>query len=359
VIGFHDVQVPRENILLAEGKGLRVALSTLNTGRLTLPAACVGLSKRCLEIARKWAGQRVQWGAAIGKHAAIAEKIAAMAANTFAMEAMTLYTASLVDRDKKADIRLEAAMSKLWGTEMAWETVNDTMQIRGGRGYETAASLKARGEEPVPVERLFRDSRINTIFEGSSEIMRLFIAREALDPHLKVASEALDSRLPFAQRLKAAAKAARFYAVWYPRQWIPSEWFRAPRCEFPVFRHHLRYAARTSRRLARRLFHAMAMYGPKLERQQVLLGRFVDIGTELFAITVTCARAESLLARGGNKEELTGLVDYFCRSARLRIESHFAGLRRNADTAGYRLAQEVLAGKYDWVEQGIVARHGS
>src|SRR6476661_8108191 len=109
VIRFHNVRVPRENILLAEGKGLRVALSTLNTGRLTLPAACVGLSKRCLKISREWAKERVQWGAAIGQHAAIADKIARMAANTFAMEAMTLLAASRVDRDKHADIRLEAA----------------------------------------------------------------------------------------------------------------------------------------------------------------------------------------------------------------------------------------------------------
>ena len=121
VIQFTDVRVPRENILLAEGKGLRVALTTLDTGRLTLPAACVGLSKRCLELSREWANRRVQWGAPIGKHAAIADKIARMAANTFAMEAMTLLAASRVDRDKHADVRLEAAMCKLWGTETAWE----------------------------------------------------------------------------------------------------------------------------------------------------------------------------------------------------------------------------------------------
>jgi alkylation response protein AidB-like acyl-CoA dehydrogenase len=353
VVRFTNVRVPRENILLAEGKGLRVALSTLNTGRLTLPAACVGLSKRCLEITRKWANERVQWGAPIGRHAAIADKIARMAANTFALEAMTLFTASLVDRDKKADIRLEAAMCKLWGTEMAWELVNDAMQIRGGRGYETAQSLKGRGETPVPIERFLRDCRINTIFEGSSEIMRLFIAREALDPHLKVAAAALNSQLSFAARAKAAAKAAGFYSTWYPKQWLPAL-LPARRAESRLIRRHLRYAERTSRKLARRLFHAMAVHGPKLERQQVLLGRFVDIGAEILAITATCARADGLLKRGQNRQELLALVDYFCRSARLRIERHFAGVRRNADRQGYRLAQSALAGNLNWLEEGIV-----
>src|SRR6185436_8942563 len=198
-------------------KGLRVALTTLNTGRLTLPAACVGLARRCLDISRRWAAGREQWGAPIGRHAFIADKLARMAADTFAMESMTLYAASLVDKDKHADVRLEAALCKLWGTEVAWRIVNDTMQIRGGRGYETADSLRARGEEPEPVERFMRDCRINTIFEGSSEIMRLFIAREALDPHLKVAGAMFNSKLPMKARLGAAMKAGMFYARWYPR----------------------------------------------------------------------------------------------------------------------------------------------
>jgi alkylation response protein AidB-like acyl-CoA dehydrogenase len=342
VMRFENVRVPRENILLAEGKGLRVALTTLNTGRLTLPAACAGLAKRCLEISRRWAAERVQWGAPIGKHAAIADKIARMAANTFAIESMTLLAANKVDRDKHADIRLEAAMCKMWGTEQAWEIVNDAIQIRGGRGYETAASLKARGEEPVPLERFMRDCRINTIFEGSSEIMRLFIAREALDPHLKVSGAVLNSRVPMAQRLGAAMKAGLFYAKWYPRQWLPV--LRVRRHSSRLAHSYLRFAARASRRLARSLFHAMLRHGPKLERQQLLLGRFVEIATELFAITATCLRAEQLIKSDpAEKARLIPLVHYFCQTSRLRIEEKFRGLRRNADHTGYKLAQQVLA----------------
>jgi alkylation response protein AidB-like acyl-CoA dehydrogenase len=366
VIRFTDVRVPVDNILLAEGKGLRVALTTLNTGRLTLPAACAGLAKRCLKLSREWAAKRVQWGAAIGKHAAIADKLAHMAANLFAMESMTLLAASRVDRDKHADIRLEAAMCKLWATEAAWNIVNDAVQIRGGRGYETATSLRSRGEEGVALERMLRDCRINTIFEGSSEIMRLFIAREALDPHLKIGGAVMNSRLAVTKRLVAATKAGLFYAVWYPRKWLPAEWFQSRGPEGHVtgrerarIAQHLRYVKRTSRRLARALFHAILRYGPKLERQQLLLGRFVDIGTELFAMTAVCLRGGRLLSLGeatADKQDLSALVDFFCRSARGRIEQHFRGLHHNADTAGYKVAQRILTGELTELESGIVGK---
>jgi alkylation response protein AidB-like acyl-CoA dehydrogenase len=355
VVKFTNAVVPRENIIWGEGKGLRVALSTLNTGRLTLPAACTGASKMCLRIVKKWANERVQWGAAIGKHAAIADKIARMAANTFAMESMTLLVASMVDRDKKADIRLEAAIAKMWGTEEAWRIVDDTMQIRGGRGYETADSLKARGEEPVAVERAMRDCRINTIFEGSSEIMRLFIAREMLDPHLKVSGAIFDTRKPLGERFKAAMKAGLFYAGWYPRQWLPFG-SGLPSGVPGKLASHLRYASRASRKLARRLFHAMARLGPKLEREQVLLGRFVEIGAEIFAITATCSRAASLMNAGTETEaaDVLQLADYFCASARLRIERHFDGLGHNTDRQGYKVAQTVLNSHVKALEEGIV-----
>src|SRR3989440_1140237 len=162
VVKFTNVRVPRENIISKEGAGLRVALTTLNTGRLTLPAACVGVSKRLLEICRKWAGERIQWGVPIGKHAAIAGKIAEMAGNLFAMEAMTFLTSSLLDR-KAGDLRIETAMCKMWATEMTWHIADEAMEARGGRGYETAQSLAGRGGASIVGERLLVDCRRNTM----------------------------------------------------------------------------------------------------------------------------------------------------------------------------------------------------
>jgi alkylation response protein AidB-like acyl-CoA dehydrogenase len=351
VIEFHDVRVPGENIILAEGKGLRVALSTLNTGRLTLPAACVGLAKRCLEISTRWAKERVQWGKPIGEHAAIATKLADMAAATFAMESMTLLTASLVDRSK-SDFRLESAICKMLATEWAWKIANDTMQIRGGRGYETARSLAQRGESPDPVERIVRDSRINTIFEGSSEIMRLFIAREALDPHLKISAPVLDRRLSVSLRSVAGLRAAKFYSGWYASTFLPKA---AARTFDPRLTEHVRWCESTARQLARRLFHQMVAYGQGLEKRQLLLARFVDAGAELFAMSATLARVQTMIDQSeAEAASAIDLADYFCRSSRLRIAEWFRAVRRNCDDSGYRLARRLLSDLPELLSEGIL-----
>jgi len=352
VVRFTDVRVPRENVIFKEGAGLKVALTTLNTGRLTLPAACVGVSKRLLEICRKWAGERIQWGVPIGKHAAIAGKIAEMAGNVFAMEAMTFLTSSLLD-SKTGDLRIETAMCKMWATETTWRIADEAMQVRGGRGYETAASLAGRGEPPIAVERFLRDCRVNTIFEGSSEIMRLFIAREALDPHLKVGGGIFNTQLPMSDRAKAVLSSGKFYAGWYPRQWLRKGAGNVDNLH-EVLLGHVNYAARTSKRLARGLFHAMARFGPKLDREQLLLSRFVGVATELFAISATCSYAQWLLNQGKPADEILSIASYFCRSARMRIDHHFAGTARNADKCGYDLVQDLLAGKHELLRQGMV-----
>jgi alkylation response protein AidB-like acyl-CoA dehydrogenase len=352
IVKFTNVRVPRENMIAKEGQGLKVALTTLNTGRLTIPAACVGLSKRLLEICRKWASERIQWGGPIGKHSAIAGKIAEMAGNVFAMEAITFLTSGLVDR-KAGDLRIETAMCKMWSTETTWKTSDDAMQVRGGRGYETAQSLRGRGEEGVPVERFLRDCRINMIFEGSSEIMRLFIAREALDPHLKVGGAIFNTTLPMSERLKAVFTSGKFYAGWYPRQWFSTGAGKIDGLHRDL-QKHVDSAARTSKRLARGLFHAMARFGPKLDREQLLLSRFVGIATELFAISATCSFAQYKMDHGEPVDEILSVANYFCNSARARIDHHFAGTSQNVDRRGYQLTQELMAGKHSGLREGIV-----
>jgi alkylation response protein AidB-like acyl-CoA dehydrogenase len=351
VLRFTNVRVPAENILWGEGKGLKLALITLNTGRLTLPASCAGGGKAMLQVARHWAKERVQWGQPIGKHEAVAQKIALMAANTFAMEAVAELTVGLSERGHY-DIRLEAAIAKMWNTETGWKIVDDTLQIRGGRGYETADSLRGRGEAGIPVERAMRDFRINLIFEGTSEVMRLFIAREAVDHHFKTAFALVDKESSKQEKLSALGRVVKFYPTWYLARWFGRGDLPVAYSDFGKLGRHLRWAERHTRHLGRTLFHAMARFGPKLERRQMVLFRGVDIGADLFAMTAVCVRAR-MLAEQGNIEA-TELADLFCREARQRIRTNFQRFYGKNDSAIYRVSQRVLEGKHAWLEQGIV-----
>jgi alkylation response protein AidB-like acyl-CoA dehydrogenase len=351
VISFKNVRVPAENLIGEEGKGLKIALTTLNDGRLSIPNGSVGTSKLCLEICRKWAAERVQWGRPVGKHEAISHKIADMAATTFAMESMALLATEMSDRGGY-DIRLEAAAAKEWISGWTWIIVDETMQIRGGRGYETATSLAARGEAPIPVEQMMRDYRINKIFEGSSEIMHLFMAREAVDKHLQVAGAMIDPEKSVAEKLSELPKMSAFYASWYPTRWLG--WGQWPRYqEFGELAGHLRFAERNTRRLSRQIFHGMIVHQAKLQNKQAFLFRLVDIANELFAIASSVSRAHALREAGHPEaENAAELTDLFCRNSRRRIVHLFQDLWSNDDVRKYKIALKVLDGKHAWLEQG-------
>jgi alkylation response protein AidB-like acyl-CoA dehydrogenase len=351
---LNDVFVPEENRIAREGDGLRIALSTLNTGRLALMAIAVGASKWATKVAREWASERVQWGRPIGKHDAVAQKLAFIAGSAFGLEAMLDVAARLAD-DKRNDIRIEAALCKAYGSELSWKVIDELMQVRGGRGYETAESLKARGEKPVPVEQAMRDMRVNRIFEGSSEIMHLLIAREAVDTHLQAAGGLLMGDGGAKAKADAAMKAGLFYGKWLPQLAVGKG--QSPRSyqEFGPLATYLRYVERASRKLARSTFYGMARWQAKLENKQTFLGRIVDIGAELFAISSTVVYADTIgREQPQRKEEAIELAQLFCSMAKRRADTLFNELWANDDDSRYRAAQNVLAGRYGWLEEGIL-----
>src|SRR3954454_4989918 len=355
---LEEVFVPQENVIGKEGMGLKIALTTLNTGRLALPAICLGISKLATKIAREWSKERVQWGQPVGKHDAVAQKIAFIAATSFGLEAMLDVSSRLAD-DKKHDIRIEAALAKLYGSELGWKVTDELMQVRGARGYETAESLKARGEKPVPVEQMMRDMRINRTFEGSTEIMHLLIAREAVDQHLEVAGELLEGDGDLRAKGRSAVGAAKFYSSWLPSLVTGEGQKPGAFSEFGDLAGHLRFVERSSRKLARSTFYAMSRWQAKLERKQSVLGRIVDIGAELFSISSAVVYADTLGREHPERQnEAVELADLFARQARRRVDALFGALFDNDDDHNYKAAQSVLDDRYLFLEEGIADPSG-
>jgi alkylation response protein AidB-like acyl-CoA dehydrogenase len=354
VISFRDVRVPRENLVGEEGKGLKIALITLNTGRLTLPATCAGMAKQCLEICRGWSNERTQWGVPIWKHEAIAHRIADMAATTFAMDSVSKLVSAMADRGGY-DIRLEAAAAKEWNTVRAWEIVDQTLQIRGGRGYETERSLAGRHETPIPVERVMRDCRINLIFEGSSEIMHLFMAREAVDKHLQVAGAMIDPKNGARVKLAAMPQILGYYAKWYPPLWLQGLSRRFQYGDWGRLAPHIRFVERSCRKLARSSFHGMAVYQARMERKQGFLFRCVDVVMELFVMAATIAHARQMVDdRDAEADRAVELADLFCRNSQRKVRKLFRDLWANDDARKNKVAAGVMTGQQLWLGKGAM-----
>lgn len=356
---FTNVKVPAGNIIGQPGEGLKIALTTLNAGRLGIPASCAGTGKAIMVMAEKWVNERVQWGSPIGKHQEIAKKVASIAADTFAMDSTVWFACALED-SRKADIRLEAAIAKYFCTETLWRMIDDWIQIRGGRGYENERSLYERGEEPMAGERMQRDARVLRILEGSTEIMRLIMAREALDTHFRLIMPLAMPHLAGKSESKASLimKAAKFYVSWYPRMWLPG----GARLECAHLtgsnRAHLAFVHKTCKRLARTIFHTMVKYQKRLETEQLLLANLVDIGVDLFVMAVCLARAEQIDASGSvTGESPQKLADLFCRNARVRIAANFAALKKNHNRLYDAVTADFMAGKYRWMINDVFTEY--
>ncbi len=354
LLKFENVKVPAENLIGQPGQGLKIALATLNTGRLGIPAASAGACKLCVQEVKNWINDRVQWGVPIGKHQAIAKKVATMGANTFAMESVVWLACAFADKEN-ADIRLEAAIAKYFCTETTWRVLDDYLQVRGGRGYETEHSLRERGEQPVPVERFLRDSRVGRIFEGSSEIMHLIMAREAMDTHFKLIMPLMNPKLAKDEsKMSLIWKAVKFYASWYPKLWLPSGTNYNVKHLSPACQDHLQFVDSACRKLARSLFHTMGKYREKLEYEQLILANFVEVGVDLFAMGASLAYAEYLIGQNPGDSSPQELADLYCANARDRIAENFRAVKHNHNHQFSAVTNSLMDGKFGWLSTDIV-----
>ncbi|MFW7379104.1 MAG: acyl-CoA dehydrogenase family protein [Oligoflexus sp.] len=340
IIRFNNVKVPKENVISEVGRGLKLALATLNDGRLSIPALSAAATNDVAEFSNRWAKSRVQWGRPVGQHEPGADKVAYLNSVAYAMDTFSGYTAQLSDVGV-VDIRMEAAAAKLWATEEFWTALDVAIQLRGGRGYETDRSLAKRGETAYPLERWMRDTRVNRILEGSTEIMHLFLAREALDPHFKNAGPLL-SRSSTGEKLNALGECLKFYPLWYGKLWVGSlmSWFQP----YPGFEgslaKHLRWIDRKSKKLALSLFHRMIVLGPKLEYRQMTLGRIIDIGVELSIMALVAARVQKEMDEG--KRENLAIALHWLKSRKHVVNRLFRELRANSDKSAQALAKSLL-----------------
>lgn len=346
---FNNVYVPIENRLGTEDDGLRIALATLTVGRLTLPAACLGGLKQCLSAMRWWGRTRVQWNKPIGEHTLIGEKLCRTAAYTLALDAVMAFCGAWAK--KKGDLRMESAAAKIIGSEWYWEVVNDLFQVRGGRGFMTVESQRKSGEFGIPVMRMLRDARINLVWEGTSEILRVWMAREALSPYI-------EQGLAFLQGSPSQKIAAPlYYARMAFRAGLPfSNPFNSSAMFGKDYARWVRFIESSSRRVTRSTLVATLRYRQNLHNKQLLLQDLVNDSLWLFPMAATLWFASQPEMR--TKPGIGELAAYFCQDMEEKLypaSSPTARVRgHQKDTTVYNLARRIMQGKYAWLEEGIV-----
>src|SRR5881398_991783 len=327
---MRDVKVPKENILGPLGKGLKVALTVLDFGRTTFGACCTGAAKTCLELAIQHANTRKQFNKTLGNFHLVKKKIARIAADAYAMEAMTTVTASFIDRGLE-DYMLETAMLKVFTTERLWECINDVFQIYGGSAYFV----------DLPLERMMRDARINQIGEGANEVLTSFIALVGMRGPGMEFKEIYDTMMkPSRDRMSkawAAGKSRLGATIRVPDVPVQSD----------QLRDHARQLGRLIWRFNVAVNRALITYREPILDMQLVQERIANAAMDLFASTCVLSRQDSEIQFARRNGDAAApdhaAADLFLRQSFRRIRDFLAGLTDNDDKSVLATANSCLA----------------
>jgi acyl-CoA dehydrogenase family member 9 len=323
-LAFRDMPVPRENILGSPGKGLKIALTVLDFGRTTFGACCTGAAKTCLRLAARHANTRRQFGRQLGEFELVKKKIARMAANVCAMEAMTTVTASLIDRGLE-DYMIETAMLKVFTTEALWEIVNDAFQIHGGAAYFT----------DLPLERMLRDARINQIGEGANEVLISFIALVGMrgpGTQLKEIWDALHHPRGHLRKAWLAGADRAGAAMHAPEVSVES----------PLLFEHAYRLGRLIWRFNIAVDRALIHYREDIIDRQYAQDRIANAAIQIFASACVLSRWDADL-RAGIRLRDSAAALFLCESSR-RVRRLLTELQDNDDEAVSAAAEAALRG---------------
>lgn len=344
---YTDVKIPADCVIGEIGSGLKYALSILNIGRaVSVPAICLGMAKQAWQPTIDRANSRITFGKPLASRQTQQIRLGRMATSLFAMEALCELAWQMADQ-KKYDVRIEAALTKIICSEQTIAFLNDAQVIFGGMGYETADSKRFRGEPAFGLEQLVRDATMYRIGEGATDILRPFVAREGLNTHLEQIKDAMDDGI----KLSALPRLLSFYIPWYLRQWLKRSVPHRPEFSDHRVRERLEYAERTSRTLARRIFYAMLICQESMRDDQGRQNRIDIVGEELFTLIASALHAQRI-----NRDYAWELADEQYRRSRKLIQTMLKELLSNDDSEGEALGIRAIMGEYDGLNSGIVQR---
>jgi acyl-CoA dehydrogenase family protein 9 len=304
---YVDMPVPSENVLGEVGKGFLVAVNVLNAGRLSLAAGCTGGAKGLLGEMTVYAGQRVQFGSPLSTFEITQRKLATLASETYAADAMLGVIAHLATEDE-VDWSLEAAIGKVFASELVWRTADEMVQIAGGRGFV----------KPYPYERYLRDSRINRIFEGANEILRLFIALNGLQNPSEQLKELRDALREPMKNLGLLSDYAALRVKTALGSSVPLDVRLHPR-----LKAHKEFLEKHVRELATATERAILKHRKEIIHRQLVVERLANMAIELFATACVLSRTQGIIDERGEDgcaRELV-LCDLFCVEAGRRVRA--------------------------------------